>query len=146
MSMFQFPACIHAEKAPDMPEALSQARWTESMWRMRCLDHSAPYHLFISSIPYGELPCGDAALRIVEQDEKTIAAHQKCGLLERLSVADAYKVAALFSCLHGLGRTYPVDVLRRDAQAASHQPLMRFSFSDVDYVSLDVGGDYEQRL
>ena len=113
---------------------------------MSLSDNPAPNHLVISSIPDSELTGSDAPLRRVEKNVQRRLPHQERGVLERLAVAYPYSHPAHIPGLEFQVRSYPMQVLNGNPEAAAGQSGVPVPLSHINYILVYIGGNHEDGI
>ena len=85
-------------------------------------------------------------MRCVEEDVHSVLTHYHCGILQRLSVADAYAIAADVAGRHRQVAAYPVDLGRCHAEAAARKAFMGVTLTYIYYILRNVGFDDKDRV
>ena len=85
-------------------------------------------------------------MRCVEEDVHSVLTHYHCGILQRLSVADAYAIAADVAGRHRQIAAYPVDLGRRNPETAARKTFMGMAFTYIYYIIRNVGFDDKDRV
>lgn len=114
--------------------------------RVSLSDNSAANHLIVSSIPDSELTGSDAPLRGVEKNVQRRLPHQERGVLEGLTVAYPYSHPAHFPGLEFQVRSYPMQVLKGNPEAAAGESGVPVTLPDIDYVFVYICGNHEDGI